>query len=93
MMIPVCFRTDRRGRTPQVTAVFLDTKLNPVNRVESERECYAHVGQHGQCSIDWILNKTRPSTAEELHALLLELLGIYDSLLVHHRFTRKVRQL
>lgn len=95
-MIPVCFRTVRRGDFKgNVTAVFLDTTLNPVRRPETNRMCYAHVGQHSECTLYWIIDNTRPATAAELQPLLSELRSIYDvdgdSLVVRPTFARKVQ--
>lgn len=94
MMIPVCFRIDRRGKHREVTAVFLNTTLNPVNQPNLNRVCYAHLGQHSECSIDWITQNTRPAAPEQLAPLLRELRSIYDvdgdSLDVHRNFTRKL---
>lgn len=92
-MIPICFRVDKRGAFKgNVTAVFLDTTLNPVRRPTKDRVCYAHVGQHSECSLEWILSNTRPATKTELQPLLNELRSIYDvdgdSLVVRLTFTR-----
>jgi len=40
--------------------------------------CYAHVGQHGTCSLDYY-RETTPATPEQYADLLAELRGIYES--------------
>ena len=62
------------GRTPgyaprEVTAVFTDSGNYRM------KECYAHVGQHGTCSVDWIAENCRPATYAEYKELYDELNG------------------
>lgn len=40
--------------------------------------CYAHVGQHGTCSLDYY-RETKPASEEESADLYRELRGIYES--------------
>lgn len=63
----IVFRKDKTG---EVTAVFLNdiAHHNALNLV-----CYAHMGQHGVCSIDWLYTDTKPAKATEYQKLLLEL--------------------
>ena len=60
------------GMTPgyaprEVTAVFVDTGNFRM------KECYAHMGQHGTCGVDWLADMTRPATKKEYQALFDEL--------------------
>ena len=66
--LPVVFRFDRG----EVTAVFPTLPANPGFMV-----CYAHIGQHSECSRDWYYT-TRPATEAERASLLAELRQIYD---------------
>lgn len=63
----VLFRVER-GRTREVTAVFPDLAQGWGTDVM----CYAHVGQHGSCSMEW-LRGTRPAKPEEYADLKAEL--------------------
>ena len=60
------------GMTPgyaprEVTAVFVDTGNFRM------KECYAHMGQHSTCGVDWIADTTRPATKKEYQELFNEL--------------------
>lgn len=67
---PVLFRVDRSGDFKgNVTAVF---PCEPYDRQGYQMSCYAHVGQHGGCSFDW-LHETRPAKPEEYADLKREL--------------------
>ena len=62
------------GMTPgyaprEVTAVFVDSGNYQM------KECYAHVGQHGTCAVDWIAENCRPATYAEYKPLYDELNG------------------
>jgi hypothetical protein len=88
--VPVIFRADRSGDFKgSITAVFPTGEANPGNLV-----CYAHVGQHGECSLDWY-RSTRPAKPHEYEPLLRELQGIYGrepdavQLVVYKRMTGK----
>ncbi len=72
-ILPVIFRRDR-GKHGEVTAVF---PTLPYSAQGLYWTCYAHMGQHGSCGIDW-LRRTRPATPEEYAPLLRELQGIYE---------------
>lgn len=73
MNIPVIFRADRHGDfRGEVTAVLPTLEANRHMAV-----CYAHIGQHGECSIDWY-RATRPAKPDEYASLLRELQGIYE---------------
>jgi hypothetical protein len=65
---PVIFRADRNKRAA-VTAVF---PTLPWNRYSDTYTCYAHVGQHSSCSLDWY-RKTRPAKPHEYVHLKREL--------------------
>lgn len=53
-----------------VTAVF-DEKWETCNGIYNA--CYAHVGQHGPCSREWVVEDCREATHAEYAALLKEL--------------------
>ncbi len=53
-----------------VTAVF---PFEEAIRNEPFMGCYAHVGQHGSCHLDWVTEKTRPATPDEYANLKKEL--------------------
>jgi len=75
-IVRVLFRVDtRKGINPdkEVTAVLPDMEANAGRFV-----CYAHVGQHGECSRDWYRASTRPAKPAEFHPLLAELRRIYE---------------
>ena len=63
-----------RDDTGEVTAILPDLPAN-VDR----HACYAHIGQHGECSKHWLGDNTRPATMAERADLLAELAGIYKS--------------
>ena len=66
--VRVAFREDLDG---DITAVFIDDKT-----CFPYLGCYAHIGQHSVCSVEWI-RKTKP--AKNYNNLLNELEGIgYD---------------
>ena len=72
--ISVIFRADKRGEHKgTVTAVFPDLEANAGAYV-----CYAHIGQHSECSRGWYVSETRPATPDEYRDLLRELRGIYE---------------
>lgn len=74
--VPVLFRrSGSRGDTPlkAVTAVFPTLDANP-----GYMACYAHYGQHGECSPGWY-HGTRAATITEYAPLLDELRAIYEA--------------
>lgn len=72
--LPVIFRADRSGEFKgQVTAVFPTFEWDN----KGNMTCYAHVGQHGGCSLDWY-RSTRRALPSEYDALLRELRGLYE---------------
>lgn len=72
--LPVIFRAERSGDFKgDVTAVFPTLDGAP-----GEMTCYAHIGQHSACNLDWYYS-TRPAKPNEYEALLAELRGIYES--------------
>lgn len=66
----------------EVTAVFVDQY-----EWRDTFGCYAHVGQHSTCSLDWIKEQT-PATSDQRSALVAELSQIYDRLNVNPTFPR-----
>jgi hypothetical protein len=73
MTIPVVFRAEKSGTFKgEVTAVLPTLEANPYRWV-----CYAHIGQHSECSRIWY-NSTRQATPIEYADLLAELQHIYD---------------
>lgn len=85
--IPVIFRAQKSGPFKgDVTAVFPTLEATSGHLV-----CYAHIGQHGECSHGWY-RTTRPATEDEYRDLLRELRGIYeqdgDKLVLRKRIQR-----
>ena len=62
---PVLFRFDHG----EVTAIF---PTIPGTNDPATMTCYAHIGQHGSCSVGWI-RTTRPATEAEYADLKAEL--------------------
>lgn len=86
----VLFRTERSPKDHQVTAVF---PTEPGSTLDPYlTACYAHVGQHGSCSLDWY-RSTRPAKPEEYADLKAELERIGYRLKVYRRLTRGHRDL
>ena len=87
MVTPVLFRAERSGVFKgDITAVFPTLPGNPGNMT-----CYAHVGQHSSCSMEWY-NTTRPARIGECADLIAELQSIgYDDLKIYSRITRAMR--
>jgi hypothetical protein len=75
--VPVRFRIDKAREGAQVTAVFLSRETHPTNH-ESYRMCYAHVGQHSECSLEWMRRRTRAARPDEYAPLLAELRQLYE---------------
>jgi hypothetical protein len=74
--LTVMFRTDRSGPFKgDVTAVFPTLPSDYAGRYFT---VYAHLGQHGSGSAEW-LRSTRPATDAEAADLLAELRGIYET--------------
>lgn len=48
--------------------------------------CYAHVGQHSACSVEWYRNHTKMATPKEYAALKKELEGLGYKLEIGKRF-------
>ncbi len=67
----VAFRIDRNRAPDSLTAVLPDVEANA-----GRWTCYAHVGQHSECSREWYYS-TRPAKPREYTALLRELARIY----------------
>lgn len=68
--LPVIFRKSES----EVTAVF---PTLPGTDDSTTMTCYAHIGQHGVCSLAWY-RETTPARAEEYAPLLAELRSIYE---------------
>jgi hypothetical protein len=72
--LPVIFRKDRDKRG-EVTAIF---PTLPADHWGHQVTIYAHTGQHGGASWDWVRRGShRPATHEEYADLLAELRSIY----------------
>ena len=56
-------------KTKELTAVLID---EPWNR-QLDITCYAHIGQHGKCSIDLLYKDTKPAKPSQYKALKNEL--------------------
>lgn len=85
-VIRVAFRIDRSGAHKQVTAVLPDLEANPGHRV-----CYAHVGQHGECSWGWYYS-TRRATPTQYASLLQELQSLYETDGVQLRAVKRIQR-
>lgn len=83
--VPVLFRAERSGQFKgDVTAVFpCEKEYRP-----GDVTCYAHIGQHGACSLQWMLQKTRPAKPSEYAALAAELRQIGYKLDIRRRSPR-----
>ena len=68
--LPVIYVTDRK--LCDVTAVFPTLPANPGRLL-----CYAHVGQHSECSEGWFRDCTRQARVDEYAGLHREVQGIY----------------
>jgi hypothetical protein len=76
--IPVRFRLSTDSDSyREVTAVFTSRETHPTNSAD-KRMCYAHVGQHSECSLAWVDERTRAATPAEYDSLLRELRQIYE---------------
>ncbi len=90
--LPIIFRKESDG---SILAIF---PTIPESYSGYHMCCYAHVGQHGSCSIDYY-RETTPASESESAALLAELRGIYESnyygepvkLVPAKRISRKMR--
>lgn len=72
-IVPVIFRAERSGDFKgDVSAVFPTLEANYGMAV-----CYAHIGQHSECSRSWY-RTTRAATSAEYAPLLAELTAIYS---------------
>ena len=98
---PVLFRVHRSPVKygPEVTAVF---PAEPFDTRGHYMSCYARVGQHGSCSLEWYW-KTRPARPEEYASLKRELesapfgyrLKVYQKMTPQHReaFRKEVNRM
>ena len=87
MVTPVLFRAERSGKFKgDITAVFPTLPGSP-----GCMTCYAHVGQHSSCTIEWYYT-TRPARIGACADLIAELQSIgYDDLIIYSRITSAVR--
>lgn len=69
--LPVIFRKARENG--EITAIF---PMLPYDRHGMLLTCYAHIGQHSGCSLEWY-RTTQPASAAEYADLLRELTGVY----------------
>lgn len=73
--IAVIFRAVKRcEHKGDVIAIFPDLDANA-----GRFTCYAHIGQHGECSRQWFVSETRPASPDEYRDLLRELRRIYEA--------------
>ena len=86
---PVIFRADR-GKDPEITAVF---PCEPHDLQGLSMSCYAHIGQHGGCCLEWY-HKTRAAKPEEYADLKreLEAAPFGYRLKIYKRMTRQLRE-
>ena len=90
--VPVLFRADRTqrggaGDRIEITAVF---PTLPGTNDPDTMTCYAHVGQHGTCSVDWCRDNTRPAIESEYAPLKSELESLGYVLDVRQRITSEM---
>ena len=78
---PVLFRVS----SGEITAVF---PSEPANRYAIT--CYAHIGQHGACTLEWY-GTTRAAKPDEYASLARELESIGYRLKIYRRMTRGLR--
>lgn len=98
---PVLFRVHRSPKKhgAEVTAVF---PCEPHDTAGRYMTCYAHIGQHGSCGLEWYY-QTRPAKPEEYDDLRRELesypygyrLKVYQRMQPVHReaFRKEVRRM
>lgn len=70
--LPVIFRKESDG---SILAVF---PTQAESYAGYHMTCYAHIGQHGTCSLDYY-RETKPAKPKEYADLLSELRGIYET--------------
>lgn len=78
---PVLFRIDRSGDNREICAVF---PFEPATENPDTMTCYAHFGQHGACSSEWVRDQTKPATPDQYASLKTELESLGYVLLVRH---------
>ena len=77
-MTKVIFRKEKDGGILAVFPIYWDYRYNLM--------CYAHIGQHGGCSLEYYREDTKPAKSEDYAPLLEELRAIgYDDLQVCKR--------
>ena len=78
----VIFRTEKSGPFKgEVTAVLTD-EGQPTFNHSGTTDCYAELGQHSICHVDWYLTRTRAAKPEEYASLKKELEDIGYNLIV-----------
>jgi hypothetical protein len=86
--LEVCFRKDKRGKFKgDITAVFPNDVCDPKGNVT----CYAYIGQHSGCSLEWVKEDTIPANEEESAKMknhLESLVGYEDIELVEVKFNK-----
>lgn len=83
--ITVIFRRDSSG---EITAVF---PTEPADVYGRYMTCYAHVGQHGSCSMEWY-QTTKPAALPQYSALADELRRLGYVLHIVQRISPKARK-
>lgn len=73
--LPVIFRKSKDEGGTEIVAVF-PTMLGGYKYMDMM--CYAHIGQHSGCSLQWYW-KTKPARYPEYSDLLAELKQIYEN--------------
>lgn len=69
---PVLFRRPRANREFELDGVTAVFPCEPGTNDSATMSCYAHIGQHGSCSLGWY-NTTRQATPAEYADLKREL--------------------
>lgn len=84
-MTKVLFRYDKVCH--DILAVFPD--MYWVSYGSKRVTCYAHIGQHHECHLDYVREETRPAKPNEYADLLAELVRIgYNDLKILKRMPR-----
>ena len=77
-MTTVFFRKEEDG---EILAVFAFDYRRGANG--GTFGCYAHIGQHSECCLDYIKESTKPATRDEYAPLLSELRQVgYDPIVI-----------
>lgn len=69
----IAFRKEKESG--EIVAIFYDSN-DKKSAYNDKYECYAHIGQHGDCSRAWIKEDTTPASVPEYLDLMKELNAI-----------------